>query len=179
MTLFSKAKDPLREKWEGARCVIYLCISPYLHTYIDYAVYRTGYEEAASIFGADDARSIDYFPSHLKSLTSMYSNIYVDGQAIPSRRSKQKSIIKYLSSTSLPTRLEFDSIIDSLASSKRRNLAPEVARLRSIKSVIEQRLLRAAADISCQAHAKVRFYPCEITLPPSSFVCLPLDDAIH
>ena len=54
------------------------------------------------------------------------------------------------------SRLEVDSIVDSLSSTKRRNLAPEVAKLRSIKSEAEQGVMRTAADISARAHTKVR-----------------------
>jgi Xaa-Pro aminopeptidase len=46
-------------------------------------------------------------------------------------------------------------MLDSLSSSRRKPLAPEVFRLRMIKSECEQRLMRRAADVSAHAHAKV------------------------
>ena len=53
--------------------------------------------------------------------------------------------------------------MDSLSSSKRRPLAPETGRLRTVKSKVEQAVMRQAADIRARAHNKVRvlslFYP--------------------
>lgn len=49
-------------------------------------------------------------------------------------------------------------LVDSLSSSGRKPLAPEVARLRAIKSEAEQEVMRAAADISGRSHAKVSRY---------------------
>lgn len=69
-------------------------------------------------------------------------------------RSASKSILKYLSPPVL-ARSEYDSIVESLANSRRKPLAPEVSRLRAIKSKCEQRMMRAAADISGRSHAKV------------------------
>ncbi|KAF9458010.1 peptidase M24 [Collybia nuda] len=134
MTLFCSGKDSAKEKWEGA---------------------RTGLPEAASIFRADDARSIDYFSSHLKSVMTYYSHVFVD---IPPTHTRQgprgttKSVMKFLSPPTAP-RSEYDILVDSL-STKRKPLAPEVAKLRAFKSDAEQRVMRAAADISGRAHAK-------------------------
>lgn len=46
--------------------------------------------------------------------------------------------------------------MEALSGSQRKPLAPEVANLRAIKSKCEQDIMRAAADISGTAHAKVR-----------------------
>lgn len=46
-------------------------------------------------------------------------------------------------------------VIDKAAPAKLRSLSPEVAKLRAIKSKSEQELMRTAADISGNAHAKV------------------------
>ena len=101
---------------------------------------RTGLSEATAIFGADDARSIDHFNDHLRSLTPLYSNIYSDLDGTSQRRGRSRSGLKYLPiSNPAPKQLP---------------LSPEVARLRAIKSDAEVRVMRAAADISARAHAK-------------------------
>ena len=54
------------------------------------------------------------------------------------------------------SRGDYDSLLESLSSSKRKPLAPEVGRLRAVKSKWEQAVMRQAADISARAHNKVR-----------------------
>ena len=54
-------------------------------------------------------------------------------------------------------RMEYDAVIESLSAGKVKPLASEVARLRAIKSEAEQHIMRTAADISGNAHAKVAF----------------------
>lgn len=134
MTLFCNGKDSVKEKWEGA---------------------RTSFSDALSIFKADDALSIHSFPSQLKSVASLYSNIYIDLPNASLKRSPRtvKSLLRYLS-PSVQLRLEHESVVESLSSSRRRPLAPLVAKLRSIKSECEQQVMRAAADISGNAFAK-------------------------
>ncbi|KAJ6463234.1 peptidase M24 [Mycena vitilis] len=134
MTLFSAGKDSAKEKWDGA---------------------RTGLTEAKALFQADDARSTDQLSSHLRSVLSTYSNVFVDVPQNAHKPSKftASSILTYLSPT--PTaRTEYDSIVETLSKSKRKQLAPKVARLREIKSESELRVMRQAADISGRAHAK-------------------------
>ncbi|KAG6896860.1 hypothetical protein C0992_005607 [Termitomyces sp. T32_za158] len=132
LMLPTSCKDLAKEQWDGAKTSVY---------------------EAAAIFRADDARTIDDFPSHLKSATAMHSHVYID---IPSTHTRQgpratgKSILKDLSPT-VKARIDSDALVDS---KKRRPLTPEVARLRAIKSSAEQRVMRTAADISGRAHAK-------------------------
>ncbi|KAI0346938.1 peptidase M24 [Trametopsis cervina] len=138
MTIYSMGKDAHKEKWEGA---------------------RTSTDDIVMHFKADDAQSIAQFPSALKNLSSAFSNIYLDipSSSTLSRRGRtlsHKSMLKYLAPGATSARLEYDSVIDSITSSKLRPLAPEVARLRVIKSESEQRIMRAAADISGNAHAK-------------------------
>ena len=60
------------------------------------------------------------------------------------------------------SRTEFDTLLDSLKSSKRKPLAPEVGHLRAIKSKYEQKVMQQGADISARAHNKVcrRFLRC-------------------
>ncbi|KIK07614.1 hypothetical protein K443DRAFT_2165 [Laccaria amethystina LaAM-08-1] len=132
MTLFASGKDPAKEKWDGA---------------------RTSLSSAKSLFGVDSALPITDFRSQLKSLSSMYSNIYVDlppSHSSSSRRNP-KSIFKYFSS---PARAEYDSVLESISSSRRQPLAPELASLRAVKSEAEQKVMHAAATISGRAHAK-------------------------
>ncbi|KAL1704432.1 peptidase M24, structural domain-containing protein [Schizophyllum commune] len=117
MTLFCSGKNLAQEKWDGA---------------------KTGLSEATAIFGADDARSIDHFSDHLRSLTPLYSNIYTDPDSFSQRRGRSRGVLKYLTP----------------ANSTTKPLGPEVARLRAIKSDAEVRVMRAAADISARAHAK-------------------------
>lgn len=98
--------------------------------------------------------SIQDFPSHLKSLTSLYSTVYVDLPPHASRKGRPaKSLLRYLSPAVGP-RSEYESILESLSSARRKSLAPHVSKLRAIKSEDEQRVMRAAADISGRAHAK-------------------------
>ncbi|KAG6915465.1 hypothetical protein DXG01_011332 [Tephrocybe rancida] len=134
MTLFCSGKDSAKEKWDGAKTSLF---------------------EAANIFRADDAQPIDHFSAHLKSATALHQQIYVDVPSTHTRRGPRatsKSVLKYLA-PSVEARSDYDVIVDSL-SKKRRPLAPEVAKLRAIKSAAEQRVMRAAADISGQAHSK-------------------------
>uniref|UniRef100_D8PL84 Aminopeptidase P N-terminal domain-containing protein n=1 Tax=Schizophyllum commune (strain H4-8 / FGSC 9210) TaxID=578458 RepID=D8PL84_SCHCM len=119
MTLFCSGKNLAQEKWDGA---------------------KTGLSEATAIFGADDARSIDHFNDHLRSLTPLYSNIYTDLDSPSQRRGRSRSGPKHLTL--------FNPAKNPLP------LSPEVARLRAIKSDAEVRVMRAAADISARAHAK-------------------------
>ncbi|KAG5639346.1 hypothetical protein H0H81_004067 [Sphagnurus paluster] len=84
-----------------------------------------------------------------------YNHVYVDVPPTHTRRGPRatsKSVLKYLAPPS-EARSDYDVIVDSLTT-KRKPLAPEVARLRAIKSAAEQRVMRTAADISGRAHAK-------------------------
>ncbi|KAI0637633.1 peptidase M24, structural domain-containing protein [Trametes polyzona] len=135
MTLFSAGTDSAKEKWDGA---------------------RTSPEDATRYFGADEAEPISAFPSVLKSLAASASYVYLD---IPTyskraRASSPRSLLKYLSPSGGLSRGEYDSLVDSLSSSKRKPLSPEVGRLRAVKSKVEQRVMRQAADISARAHNK-------------------------
>jgi intermediate cleaving peptidase 55 len=158
MTLFSAGKDPAKERWDGARWVHAALTSTYTSLFS-----RTGLPEVPAIFRTDDALSIDQFSTHLKSIIPSYSKIYVDVPPSHTRRgprSVTKSILNYLSPPAAP-RSEYDILVDSITT-KRQPLAPVVAKLRAVKSEAEQRVMRAAADISGRAHAKVRSYiPCE------------------
>ncbi|KAF7331878.1 Methionine aminopeptidase [Mycena kentingensis (nom. inval.)] len=131
MTLFSAGRDSAKEKWDGA---------------------RTSFQDAHSLFRADDARSIDHLPSHLRSVISKYSTIFVDTPATNNRKSKgSKSLLEYLSSSL--SRNDHESILDAFSSSRRKPLSPKVAQLRVIKSEAELRVMRRAASISGRAHA--------------------------
>ncbi|KAF7982312.1 hypothetical protein HWV62_28998 [Athelia sp. TMB] len=134
MTLFSSGTDVHKAQWDGA---------------------RTPLQETASIFKAHAAISINNFASYLKATTSLSSHVYVDLPASATKRgprARPKSVLKYLADSY--SRTDYDSILEALSSTKRKALAPEVAGLRAIKSVWEQNIMRAAADISGTAHAK-------------------------
>lgn len=139
----------------------------------------TSLDDAGALFNANSALPITTFPSHLKASTSSSSHVYVDlpASATPrSSRSRPKSIFKYLAN-SPPARREYDSIMETLSGSKRKPLAPEISKFRAIKSKCEQVIMRAAADISGTAHAKV-------CMSLQLFLCMLIfvrtaDDALH
>jgi intermediate cleaving peptidase 55 len=136
---------------------------------------RTDFQEAARHFHADDASSITQLPSRLKSLLPLYSHTYIDLPHISTRSTTTKSILRYLSSS--PGSTVYDSIVDNLTNAQRKPLAPEVAKLRAVKSEAEQRVMRAAADISGTALAKViRSLLFKVPLRPYH---LGIDDALH
>ncbi|KAI0699804.1 peptidase M24 [Cytidiella melzeri] len=138
MTMFSAGKDSHKEKWEGA---------------------RTSSEDIIMHFKADDAQPITQFPPVLRSLSSSFSNVFLD---VPpstslSRRGRtlsHKAMLKFLTPGAHSARMEYDAVIDSLSANKVKPLASEVAQLRAIKSEAEQHIMRSAADISGHAHAK-------------------------
>ncbi|EIN10128.1 hypothetical protein PUNSTDRAFT_64678 [Punctularia strigosozonata HHB-11173 SS5] len=132
MTMFSHGRDMAKEKWDGP---------------------STSQDALRSHFAADDARPISVFASHLKGLLPLFDEVYID---LPSNRkfsgaNNTKSLLKFLT-----PRSEVDPLseIPVLSSSRRKPLAPEVARLRAIKSESEVRIMRKAGAISGQAHAK-------------------------
>lgn len=124
---------------------------------------RTSFDDALSIFKADDARSIQNFPSQLKSLASLYSSIYIDIPNSSSKRSPRtaKSLLRYLSPP-VQHKSEYETVVESLSASRRHDLAPQVAKLRAIKSEREQQVMRAAADISGRSLAKVSYLTFQI-----------------
>jgi len=116
---------------------------------------RIGLSAAKDVFSADDTLSIDLFGSHLKSLLPCFSNVYVDlppTYTKTSYRKRPKSMLNFLSGSSTT---EHDEIMDSISSSARRPLAPQLAKWRAIKSEAEQKVMRHAVDISAHAHTKV------------------------
>ncbi|KAI0734915.1 peptidase M24 [Fomitopsis betulina] len=133
MSLFHTPSTPTTAQWDGA---------------------RTRAEDVARVFRADDARPLDDFPDTLRRVMGEADNVYVDlppgGGPKRSRTASAKSLLKYLSRSSQ----EHDALLESLSGQKRRPLAPEVGRLRAIKSEAEQKVMRAAADISSHAHTK-------------------------
>jgi Xaa-Pro aminopeptidase len=144
MTLFSTGRDSSKEKWDGA---------------------RTDLASAAEIFRADDAFSISSLSSHLRSTLSVHENVFVDVPPSHNRRSTRaasnsKSVLKYLTPSASGAEkgkimTDYDAIVEGLNSSKRKPLAPILARLRAVKSRREVAVMRAAADLSGRAHAKV------------------------
>jgi intermediate cleaving peptidase 55 len=116
---------------------------------------RTGLSAAKDIFNADDTLSIDLFGSHLKSLLPCFSNVYVDLPLTSTKSPFQKrprSMFNFLSGF-FPT--ERDVSMDSISSSARLPLAPQLAKWRAIKSKAEQKVMHHAANISARAHTKV------------------------
>jgi intermediate cleaving peptidase 55 len=143
--------------------------------------HSTSIEDAAVLFGANSVVPVHHFPTQLKTLISLSSHVYLDlpPSATPrSSRSRPKSIMKYLAN-SLPARKEYDSIVEALNGSKRKPLAPEVSKLRTIKSQCEQDVMRAAADISGTAHAKVRPVPASSASGKCSISIRTADNAFY
>jgi intermediate cleaving peptidase 55 len=115
---------------------------------------------------ADDAQPISSFFSTLKSVMDDSSHVYVDlpeGASSSRRKSafdlfgpaeKSKRILHYLAGKK-SGKTEYDKLVENIESGKRRPLAPEVGKLRAVKSASEQAVMRAAAEISANAHAKV------------------------
>ncbi|KAI0706938.1 peptidase M24, structural domain-containing protein [Cerioporus squamosus] len=136
MRMFSAGTDTAKEKWDGA---------------------KTSPEDVVQYFDADEAEPISAFPFALRSLASTASYVYLDvpNHSKRSRAFSPKSLVKYLSPSGGMARSEYDNLLDSLSTSRRKALAPEVGRLRAVKSKYEQNVMRQAADISARAHNKV------------------------
>lgn len=79
-----------------------------------------------------------------------YSYIYLDSAFTTVH--KQNQFLK-------DEKTDLDLLIELPPSARPRQLAPEVAKLRRIKSKAEIKLMRKAADISAIAHAKVQATP--------------------
>jgi len=145
-TLFLRAKDPQQELWNGP---------------------RTGIDEAATIFGVDQALDISSFLTYLKSALSRQSTIYamdptnaaVFGSVENSLRKRSWSSFLSKSSKYTDTRPEtYETIIAKACKTfgtMVHSLAPMVFNLRSVKSKAEQHLMKSAAELSGTAHAKV------------------------
>jgi intermediate cleaving peptidase 55 len=138
---------------------------------------RTTFADAKEHFAFDESLPFHTLPRMLRSLIPVYDNIYVDVLNPPSRRSSPRSILKYLSPSS-EQRSEYDAIMEALNRSRRKSLAPIVAKLRSIKSPSEQAVMRAAADVSGTAFAKVDT-PSTSLVHENDLTILFADDAIH
>jgi len=118
-------------------------------------VLRTSFDDVLDVFKADDALTIMDFPAQLRSMISLYSNIYIDlPQSSRKNVRSTKSLLRYLSPPVNP-RSEYETVVESLSSSRRKPLAPLIAQLRAFKSVCEQNVMRKAADISGRSIAKV------------------------
>jgi len=143
MLLYSTGKDASKEKWDGA---------------------STRFADVVALFGADDARPLDNFVDDLRALVARAEHVYVDlshHRHRPRRASGTKLLLKYLSrqqsSSSYDDAETPQSYLDVIAASrsKRRALAPLVGALRSVKSRCEVEVMKASAEISARAHAKV------------------------
>lgn len=100
----------------------------------------------------------------LSALLPTSSHVYADVTHAP-RRSSRKNLMSYLNSASsysltppktpYPTNplSDLDPFLHGLGSSKLKSLSELVAKLRSIKSPAERRLMKGAAVRSARAHA--------------------------
>ena len=137
MLLYSTGKDPSKEKWDGA---------------------FTRFRDVLGLFGADEARPLENFADDLRAFAARAEHVYVDAPAHHhSRRAgTARGLLRYLSRQQpRAARSDPDAYLDAIATSKRRPLAPLVGALRSVKSTHEVEVMKASADISARAHAKV------------------------
>ncbi|VDC01149.1 unnamed protein product [Peniophora sp. CBMAI 1063] len=132
MTLYSTGRKPSQEQWDGA---------------------FTSHPDAAVLFGADDARSLDDLPGDLRKQLPRATAVYVDGPPVQRKKpTTGRSLLKML--TGVGGGRAAEDVLEGLSGTKRHALAPLVGRLRAVKSEFEQRVMRRAADISGTAHAK-------------------------
>ncbi|EMD41148.1 hypothetical protein CERSUDRAFT_121692 [Gelatoporia subvermispora B] len=133
MTIFCAENDLETEKWEGA---------------------RMAHEDVVRVLGADDARPFHDLARSLRALASGADYVYTDipGAKRKSARAEGEGLLDVLKGKMRSKAQE--GLLKMLDSSKTRSLAPEVARLRVIKSVHEQKVMRDAADISAEAHTR-------------------------
>jgi intermediate cleaving peptidase 55 len=159
MILYSTGTDPSKEKWDGA---------------------STRFADVISLFGADDARPLDNLADDLRALVARAEHLYVDLPG-PNRHTRYHHRRRVVGAGTLPgTKFPFfkkylsrhsdgddhaaetggsymDVIASSMSMSKRKPLAPLVGALRSVKSACEVEVMKASAEISGRAHAKVSF----------------------
>ena len=157
MLLYSTGKDASKEKWDGA---------------------STRFADVVTLFGADGARPLDTFVDDLRSLVARAEHVYADVPAParhhrhhrhhqhqhPRRVSGARFLLKYLArgesfrgAAPLLYDAEPQTYLDVIAASqsKRSPLAPLVSALRGVKSMCEVEVMKASAEISARAHAKV------------------------
>lgn len=140
MLLYSTGTDPPKEKWDGA---------------------STRFPDVVALFGADDARPRESFADDLRALAARAEHVYID---VPERHRRQQqqqrrgggsagaALLGYLSRRHNP---EGPPYLDAVPAAKRKPLAPLVGALRSVKSPCEVDVMKASAEISARAHAKV------------------------
>lgn len=137
MLLYSTGKDPSKEKWDGA---------------------FTRFQDVLGLFGADEARPLENFADDLRAFAARAEHVYVDVPAHQGHRAagSGRGLLRYLSRQQpRAARTDPDAYLDAIAASKRRPLASLVGALRSVKSTHELDVMKASADISARAHAKV------------------------
>lgn len=153
--MYVPAKDAHEEQWEGA---------------------RTGPDAAVSIFGADAAHPNSTFASHLSDMVnnvskgqlfvqlppspspSLYSSPYPPTESGVSTKRKVSSLGKLLSGSNMfstPQSPPHIALHQLLAASTALPLAPEVEKLRFVKSPTELALMKRAGEISSEAHTRV------------------------
>lgn len=171
MTLFSTGNNPEKAKWDGAT------------TSLSDATQIFKSDDALPISSFSSHLQSIVSESKKKASTSSYSygssnpNFYLDIPPSPSnlaaaRRLKSgsegrtsRTLLRHLSSALASEHENQKDETWNLYETVGLNdvtvkpLAPQVAKLRVIKSEAEQRLMRMAGDISGRAHAKVRLLP--------------------
>lgn len=147
-------------------CLIRQLISPRL-VLLSILLNRTGPHKAGHLFAADDVQPIDQFERHLNSVSQLYSTVYVDSTTWSTAKPRVEAINRSpgFIRRYMPGPPEADSIqspghsvLGNVNLRKVKPVMPLLSKLRAIKSPEEQRVMRAAADISGTAHAKVSNY---------------------
>ncbi|KJA21690.1 hypothetical protein HYPSUDRAFT_41827 [Hypholoma sublateritium FD-334 SS-4] len=131
MTMFSSGRNLAKEKWEGA---------------------RTSLDDVKELLDTDETMSINGFDSQLKSLLPRASHVYTDIPELTTKTTRRKPTLSILQS--LARSQSSGTLLNDIFHSISRPLAPQLGKLRAIKSKAEQQVMRAAADISGRAHAK-------------------------
>ena len=138
MTMFCSGSTASTEKWDGA---------------------RTSSSDAVKLFSSDDAKSIKQFSTSLKEhirATSGRGKVYID---LPASYRKRLTLMQHLS-RAISSGKAVDAatkLFEDVGLSARNSfpLAPQVAKVRAVKSQAEIEVMKRAAEISGRAHAKV------------------------
>lgn len=154
MTMFSTGVDHKAQKWDGA---------------------KTPLRDVCDLFRADDAQTFKGLPYFLKSVAQKSPSkfpLYADLPASLTEHEGTHSSVSIARRTTFLKQMAFANKSENanekegtklyrlyneagLLDATVKPLAPQVAKLRSIKSEAEQKVMKSAADISGRAHAKV------------------------
>ena len=169
--LYSTGKDPSKEKWDGASTRFVDVVSLFgaddarpLDNFADDL--RAFVARAEHVYVDLPASSPNSNSAHHNNRHARYHHHHHPRRRVVGSGTRFPSLFKYLSrqpssSSSFDDNDQTGSYMDVIASSmslsKRKPLAPLVGALRSVKSECEVEVMKASAEISARAHAKVGF----------------------